>query len=42
MKIVFPESTKFIGKKPKYLIGEIWEMSIKDGVVIAQKVGDGT
>lgn len=40
--VTFPTGTKYIGTTPNFKNGETWEMSIKDGVVIAQKVGDGT
>lgn len=40
--VVFPEGTKYIGSAPTFANDEMWELSIKDGVVIAQKVGDGT
>lgn len=40
--VVFPEGTKYIGSAPTFANDEMWEISIKDGVVIAQKVGDGT
>ncbi len=40
--VTLPTGTKYIGNAPSFTNGEIWEMSIKDGVVIAQKVGDGT
>lgn len=40
--VTLPAGTKYIGTAPDFKNGEIWEMSIKDGVVIAQKVGDGT
>lgn len=40
--VTLPTGTKYIGNAPSFANGEIWEMSIKDGVVIAQKVGDGT
>ena len=33
---------KYIGSAPYFNSGESWEMSVKDGVVIAQKIGDGT
>ena len=39
--VIFPAGTKYIGTTPDFKNGETWEMSIKDGVVIAQKVGDG-
>lgn len=40
--VTLPSGTKYIGSAPSFGNGEIWEMSIKDGVVVAQKVGDGT
>lgn len=40
--ITFPSNTKYIGAAPTFGNNETWEMSIKDGVVIAQKVGEGT
>ena len=40
--VTLPTGTKYIGIAPDFKNGETWEMSIKDGVVIAQKVGDGT
>nr|DAL49646.1 MAG TPA_asm: hypothetical protein [Caudoviricetes sp.] len=40
--VTLPAGTKYIGNAPSFANGETWEMSIKDGVVIAQKVGDGT
>lgn len=40
--VVLPEGTKYIGSAPTFANDEMWELSIKDGVVIAQKVGDGT
>ena len=40
--VTLPTGTKYIGTTPNFKNGETWEMSIKDGVVIAQKVGDGT
>ena len=40
--VILPTGTKYIGAAPDFKNGETWEMSIKDGVVIAQKVGDGT
>lgn len=39
--VTMPES-KYIGSAPTFANGETWELSIKDGVVIAQKVGNGT
>ena len=38
--VILPTGTKYIGNTPDFKNGETWEMSIKDGVVIAQKVGD--
>lgn len=38
--ITFPASS-YIGIAPTFKANETWEISIKDGVVIAQKVGDG-
>lgn len=40
--VTLPTGTKYIVNAPSFANGETWEMSIKDGVVIAQKVGDGT
>lgn len=40
--VILPAGTKYIGTTPDFKNGETWELSIKDGVVIAQKVGDGT
>lgn len=40
--VTLPAGTKYIGNATSFGNGEVWEMSIKDGVVIAQKVGDGT
>ena len=39
--VTMPES-KYIGAAPIFANGETWELSIKNGVVIAQKVGNGT
>lgn len=39
--VIFPAGTKYIGTTPDFKNGETWELSIKDGVVIAQKVGEG-
>lgn len=38
ISVTFPETAKFIGKVPSFGVGETWELSIKDGVVIAMKV----
>lgn len=40
--VTFPAGMKYIGSAPDFNNGESWEMSIKDVVVIAQKIGDGT
>ena len=40
--VTLPTDMKYIGSAPDFNNGESWEMSIKDGVVIAQKIGDGT
>ena len=39
--VTLPSTTQYIGTTPTFANGETWEMSIKDGVVVAQKVGDG-
>ena len=33
-------SSRYIGEAPQFKNGETWEISIKDGVVVAQKLGD--
>lgn len=40
--VTLPTGTKYIGAAPSFKNGEIWEVSIKDSVVVAQKVGDGS
>ena len=40
--VTLPSTTQYIGATPTFANGETWEMSIKDGIVVAQKVGDGT
>ena len=35
--VTFPETVKYIGEAPIFGAGETWELSIKDGVVIAVK-----
>lgn len=40
--VTFPSDTKYIGAAPIFGNNETWEVSIKDKVVVAQKVGDGT
>lgn len=39
--VTLPTGTRYIGTAPDFKNGETWELSIKDGVVIAQKVGEG-
>ena len=39
--VILPTGTKYIGTTLDFKNGETWEMSIKDGVVISQKVGEG-
>lgn len=39
--VTLPTGTKYLGSSPDFQNGEVWELSIKDGVVVAQKVGDG-
>lgn len=40
--VTLPAGTKYIGTAPDFKNGETWEVSIKDGVMVAQKVGEGT
>ena len=40
--VTLPTGMTYIGSAPDFNNGECWERSIKDGVVIAQKIGDGT
>lgn len=40
--VTLPIKTRYIGIAPDFKNGETWELSIKDGIVIAQRVGDGT
>ena len=40
--VTLPTGMRYIGSAPDFNNGESWEMSIKDGVVIALKIGDGT
>lgn len=37
--VTFPSDTKYIGAVPTFKNNETWEVSIKDKVVVAQKVG---
>lgn len=40
--VTLPTDTKYIGTAPDFKNGETWELSFKDGVLAAQKVGEGT
>lgn len=40
--VTLPADTKYIGSAPDFKNGETWELSFKDKVLAAQKVGDGT
>lgn len=40
--VTLPTGTKYIGAAPDFKNGETWELSFKDKVLAAQKVGDGT
>lgn len=40
--VTLPAETKYIGTAPDFKNGEIWELSFKDKVLAAQKVGEGT
>lgn len=40
--VTLPAETKYIGTAPDFKNGETWELSFKDKVLAAQKVGDGT
>lgn len=35
--VTFPATVKYIGEAPVFGAGETWELSVKDGVVIAMK-----
>ena len=37
ISITFPATVKYIGEAPAFGAGETWELSVKDGVVIAMK-----
>lgn len=39
--VTLPSDTEYIGSAPSFANGEAWELSIKDGVLVAQKVGNG-
>ena len=40
--VILPTGTKYIGTAPDFKNGETWELSFKDKVLAAQKVGEGT
>ena len=40
--VTLPTGTKYIGTTPDFKKGETWELSFKDKVLVAQKVGDGS
>ena len=40
--VTLPTGTKYIGIAPDFANGDTWELSIKDGIIIAQRVDDGT
>ena len=40
--VTLPAGTGYIGTAPDFKNGETWELSFKDKILAAQKVGDGT
>ena len=40
--VTLPAGTGYIGTAPDFHNGETWELSFKDKILAAQKVGDGT
>ena len=42
VSVTFPAGTQYIGAAPVFGNDETWEISIKNGIVVAVKVGDGT
>lgn len=40
--VTLPAGTKYIGTAPDFQNGETWELSFKDKILAAQKVGEGT
>ena len=40
--VTLPAGTKYIGSAPDFKSGETWELSFKDKILAAQKVGEGT
>lgn len=41
VSLSFPENAKYIGYAPQPSNGETWEISVKNGVVVGAKVGEG-
>ena len=39
--VTLPAGTGYIGTAPDFKNGETWELSFKDKILAAQKVGDG-
>ena len=39
VSVTFPQTARFIGATPLFANGEVWELSVKDGVVVAVKEG---
>lgn len=40
--VTLPSGTRYIGTAPDFKNGETWELSFKDKILAAQKVGEGT
>ena len=40
--VTLPTGTKYLGSSPDFKNGETWELSFKDKILAAQKVGEGT
>ena len=40
--VTLPNDTEYLGATPNFKNGETWELSFKDKVLVAQKVGEGT
>ena len=40
--VTLPADTEYLGATPNFKNGETWELSFKDKILAAQKVGDGT
>ncbi|MBQ4146218.1 MAG: hypothetical protein IJD36_06305, partial [Clostridia bacterium] len=41
VSLTFPDDASYIGYAPLPSNGEKWEISVKNGVVVGAKVGDG-